>query len=139
MAGSRKGRTQPCNRRDARTRQSHARKFLEVADLVASDTGGEESASVAAALAVLAGIAAADAACCAALQERSRGEDHHEAEALLKQITPGGSDAAKDLRRLINLKDQAQYGFFNVSGADVKKALRAAGKVVSFADEVLSR
>jgi hypothetical protein len=34
---------------------------------------------VAAALAVLAGIAAADAACCAALGERSRGQAHQEA------------------------------------------------------------
>src|SRR5687768_6810213 len=55
-------RTQTCGRAAARTRLAQARKFLEVADLVATEREIDESTSVAAALAVLAGIAAADAA-----------------------------------------------------------------------------
>lgn len=43
-------------------------------------------ASAAAALAVLAGIDPSDAACCKALGGRWRGQDHHDAEALLEQI-----------------------------------------------------
>src|SRR5438132_11832111 len=80
------GRTQPCDRNAAKTRIAHARKFLEVAELVASETGIEESKSCAAALAVLAGIAAVDAACCAILGRRPRGQDHRQAADLVEQI-----------------------------------------------------
>lgn len=52
----RPGRTQLCEAAQARTRLAHAQKFLEVAQLVATETF-EESLSVSAALAVLAGIA----------------------------------------------------------------------------------
>lgn len=130
------GRTQDCTREQARARQGQAKKFLEVADLVAAEP---ESASVSASLAVLAGIAAADAACCRALGRRSRSQNHHDAEALIKQIEPGGADAANQLRRLINLKDQAQYGLFDVSGGDLQGAIRQAKRLVDFADQVLQR
>jgi hypothetical protein len=130
------GRTQDCTREEARGRQGQAKKFLEVADLVASEP---ESASVSASLAVLAGIAASDAACCRALGRRSRSQDHHDAEALVKQIEPGGAEAANQLRRLINLKDQAHYGLFDVSGSDLQRAIRQAKRLVDFADQVLQR
>lgn len=69
------GRTQTCSKEQARTRLGHARKFLEVAEMTAGESGDIEYASAAAALAVLAGIAASDAACCAALGRRARGGD----------------------------------------------------------------
>lgn len=55
-------RTQSCSAAQGRTRLEHARKFLDVAELVAGEGGGGdlEYASAAAALAVLAGIAASD-------------------------------------------------------------------------------
>lgn len=75
---SRSGRTQVCGRPQATARLAHARKFLDAADLIATDIDADEAnASVAASLAVLAGIAAADAACCARLGRRSRSQDHH--------------------------------------------------------------
>ncbi|MBB4662070.1 hypothetical protein [Conexibacter arvalis] len=98
-----------------------------------------ESANVAASLAVLAGIAASDAACCAALGRRSRGQDHRDAEALLGEVVPGGDVAAKRLRRLLNLKDAAQYGFIHVSGAELRAVLRQAEALVDFARRVLLR
>ena len=61
---------------------------IGLAELVAAEEGIPASRSVSAALAVLSGIASADAACCAALGRRSRGEDHREAVALLRQIVP---------------------------------------------------
>jgi hypothetical protein len=76
--------TQACDQNDARTRLAHARKFLEVAELTASEREVEEVASVSASLAVLAGIAASDAACCSALGRRSRGQDHRDAIGLLE-------------------------------------------------------
>lgn len=132
-------RTQPCSRVEARTWLDHARKFLDVAQLV-TDPGQElEYTSAAAALAVLAGIAAADAACCHALGRRSRGQDHHDAIDLVSQVTPGGAEAARALRRVLDLKDQAHYGLFNVSGTDLRSAIRQAEALVSFAGTVLQR
>jgi hypothetical protein len=133
------GRTQKCSQEDARTRLRNARKFLEVAALVAGEGDDIEYSSQAAALAVLAGIAASDAACCKALGRRSRGQDHREAATLVEQITPGGKTAANSLRRLLNLKDEAHYGLFDVSGQDLKTALRQAENMVKFADKILAR
>ncbi|HYQ77541.1 MAG TPA: hypothetical protein VEP91_00340 [Solirubrobacterales bacterium] len=119
-----------------------AKEFLEVAELVVDEKYQDASfvyASSAASLAVLAGIAASDAACCKALQERSRSENHRDAEQLLAQIDPGGKDAARDLRELLNLKDKAQYGFPRMSVPEVRKVMRRAGKLVNFAAAVLSR
>ncbi len=58
------GRTQECGREQARVRLAQAQAFLEVADLIGDDPDELATPNVAAALAVLAGIAAADAACC---------------------------------------------------------------------------
>lgn len=137
MSGQR-GRTQACGLTEARTRAESAGKFLEVALLI---DGEDEGAfrSVAASLAVLAGIAAADAACCVALGRRSRGSDHHDAEALVAEIAPGGTQAATWLRRLIDLKDTAQYGIIFVSRDDLKVATRQAEKLVEFAYDVIRR
>jgi hypothetical protein len=88
---------------------------------------------------VLAGIAASDAACCKALGKRSRAQDHRQAASLLGQVTPGGKTAAKSLERLLNLKDEAHYGLFDVGGNALKASLRQAGQLADFADEVLRR
>jgi hypothetical protein len=57
------GRTAPCGRAQALVRLRHAAKFLEVAEIVESEAEETpESSGVAAPLAVLAGIAACDAA-----------------------------------------------------------------------------
>jgi hypothetical protein len=139
MAGRRATRTQPCSSAQSRTRLEHARKFLGVADLVAGEGGDVEYASAAAALAVLAGIAASDAACCTALGRRSRGQDHQQAVELVEQVAPGGAQAAKALRRLLSLKDEAHYGLFDVGGKDLQAALRQARTLVDFAGEVVQR
>jgi hypothetical protein len=117
----------------------HARRFLDVAELVAGQGDPEEYASVSASLAVLAGIAAADAACCKALGRRSRGQDHHQAEELVGQIEPGGKRASSALRRILNLKDEAHYGLFDVGGQDLRAAVRQAQTLVAFADAVRRR
>jgi hypothetical protein len=98
-----------------------------------------EYAGVAASIAILAGIAAADAACCLALGRRSRSDDHHDAEILLGEITPGGKKAAGQLRQLIDIKDTAHYGFISVTVAQVKRALRQAQHLVDFAEQVQLR
>ena len=92
-----------------------------------------------ASLAVLAGIAASDAACCAALGRRSRGRDHRQAIDLLREVSPGGPDAARhlQLQRLLDLKDTAQYGVISLTGQDLRTALRAARSLVTFSAGVL--
>jgi hypothetical protein len=134
------GRTQACGGPQARERLAQAKSFLEVAELVADESDPNlEFGGVAASVAVLAGIAAADAACCQVLGKRSRSENHHDAEALLEVITPGGKKAASQLRQLIEIKDTAHYGLISISTAQLKRSLRQATQLVDFADEVLRR
>ena len=139
MTATKRG-SQPCSASDARERRGQAHAFLEVAELVADENDPDLAYSgVAASLAVLAGIAASDAACCGALGERSRSQDHHDAEDLVEQITPGGRQAASKLRQLLGLKDTAHYGLIAVTAPQLKRALRQARALVDFADEVASR
>ena len=132
-------RTQACDDGDARRRLDHARKFLEVAQLCSAEGDDLEYASASAALAVLSGIAACDAACCKALGRRARGQDHREAISLVKQVVPGGDDAANALRRLLAFKDEAHYGLDNPGGSDLRSALRQANTLTEFASEILLR
>lgn len=133
-------RTQACGEPQARRRLGHARSFLEVAELTAdTDDPALEYGSVAASIAILAGIAATDAACCMELGKRSRSDNHHDAEALLEQITPGGKRAASQLRQLIDVKDTAHYGFIDITAAQLKRSLRQARHLVEFAEEILRR
>jgi hypothetical protein len=138
----RSGRTQRCGAAEARRRLQHSRQFLEVAELAAEDQGDDgslEYGNAAATLAVLAGIAAADAACCKALGRRPRGDDHDQAADLVEQIAVEGDAAAKELRALIALKNDAQYGFYSVGSTQLTSALRRARKLVTFAQRTLTR
>ena len=96
-------------------------------------------ASSAAALAVLAGIAASDAACCRMLFRSGPAPRIIVMQSVSwPEITPGGKGAADDLRELLNLKDKAQYGFLAMSVPEVRKVMRRAGRLVEFAAGVLS-
>jgi hypothetical protein len=131
-------RTESCTPEQARKRLADARKFLELAEL-AREESDVTSFNVAAANAALAGIAAADAACCRALGERSRGEDHRDAIVLVGRVSPGGLEAANALRRLLAMKNNAEYGLTGVSRANREVALRQAHKLVEFAEAVVRR
>ncbi len=139
MSPRQPSRLQPCSKADASTRLRHARSFLEVARLVAEEGDDLDYSSPSAALAVLSGIAAADAACCKALGRRARDQDHNEAASLVERVTPGGKKAANSLRRLLSLKDEAQYGLFDIGGQQLKAALRQASDLVEFAEGILRR
>jgi hypothetical protein len=116
-------RTQDCSDSDARRRLADARAQLDLAEPATATSGAEEK-KAAASCAVLAGIAAADAACCKSLGRRSRPQDHRDAVALVRQIPLGRVDAAKQLERLLALKDQAQYGFEDIGGQRLNAARR---------------
>lgn len=77
MSPRQSGRIVTCAPAECRSRRDQARAFLEVAELVLTEDRRE--AHVAAALAVLAGIAATDAICGLSLGKWSRGQDHNQA------------------------------------------------------------
>jgi len=135
-----RNRTQACGAPQARQRLRQAQSFLEVAELTADVNDlSLEYASVAASVAILAGIAAADAACCQELGKRSRSDDHHHAETLIQQIIPGGKRAASQLRQLLNFKDTAHYGFISITAPELKRSLRQARHLVEFTETILQR
>jgi hypothetical protein len=131
------GRTQDCNRAQASVRLSQAQAFLEVAELVGAEEDELASDNVAAALAVLAGIAAADAACCGALGRRSRGQDHRQAIPLVALACHDGKALSQALRRLLDIKDNAHYGMIYVGPQQAKTALRNAKTLVDGAAKLL--
>jgi len=120
-----------CSSAEARTRLQHAKLYLEVAELVLSESGSE--ATVATGNAVLAGIAAADALCCALAARRYRGADHREAADFLGDVS-GNKALAKALGDLIDLKDQAHYGIDNVRLRRAGTAIRRAKVLVDAAE-----
>lgn len=104
-----------------------------VAELVLSDDTDVATPGVAAALAVLAGIAASDAACCARLRRRSRGQDHTEAVKLLATVAPNGEAMAKDLTRLLAAKDESHYGVTLVDRAKARRLVGYAKRMTELA------
>ncbi len=90
---------------------------------------------MAAGLAVLAGIAASDAICCARIRLRHRGDNHRGAADLLRQATPDGSELARLLLRLLDLKDEAHYGVMVVASRKARDALKWAAQLVARAEE----
>jgi hypothetical protein len=134
-------RTERCGTAEARKRLQHARQFVEVAEIAAEDQrvdGSLEYANASATLAVLGGIAAADAICCSTLGRRSRADDHRDAERLLGDVELVGNEAARTLRALVALKDDAQYGFYAIGSAQLTGALRKARRLVDLATDTVA-
>ena len=131
-------RTERCGESEARSRLRDARAQLDLASIATADSSPEER-KAASSCAVLAGIAAADAACCKALGQRSRSQNHRDAIGLVRDVSPGGPDAARQLERLLGLKDHAQYGFQDIGGQRLSAALRQAQALVAFAERTLGR
>lgn len=90
-------------------------------------TARQEDRTVAVGLAVLAGIAAADAICIAATGERYSGQDHTAAADLLGRVD---RNLGRRLRDLVDLKPASHHGENLVTVRDRTKALRAAQALV---------
>jgi hypothetical protein len=132
-------RTAQCGIAEARGRLRTAHAYLEVADLVLSEADRDEYLNVSAGLAVLAGIAAADAICCARHRGRHRGDNHRDAADLLRRATPDGAELAATLSRLLDLKDAAHYGVLVVAASKARDAHRWATRLVDRAAEETER
>ena len=135
------GRVAPCTPADARARLRKAQSFITDAELVLElgDQTGLDLPAVGAALSVLAGIAAADAACCSVLGERSRGQDHRQVEQLVATVLPHGPQMAKDLRRLLERKDNAHYGVISLTENEARDMVGWAKRMVGDGQRVVHR
>jgi hypothetical protein len=111
---------------EGKGRRQVAEKYLEVAQLIDAEDGA--AINVCVGVAVLAGIAAADAVCAAALGERYSGPDHDMAVEVLGRVD---SKLGKQLRDLVSLKNISHYGFNLLSGSQRKTALRCAASLVA--------
>jgi hypothetical protein len=118
--------TKPADRAWARGRRKVGQKYLEVADVVAAEDG--EALNVCVGLLVLAGIAAGDAICAAALGERYSGPDHAAAAALLSRVD---RRLGARLKALVDLKPGAHYGNALLSRRQRDAALKAASELVA--------
>lgn len=126
------GRTVACDAAAARARLRQAQAFVAVAESVLTEPDDDEPPlrGVAAALAVLAAIAASDAACCARLGSHHRRQDHARAAALLRTVQPDGEALARDLERLVAIKDNVHYGALTISPTDAKAAVARSRRMV---------
>lgn len=131
MTPRRAPRQEPCSREEAAARLVQADAYLAAAQLVVDDPTDVANPGMAATLAVLAGIAAADAACCARLTARARGQDHREAIALVGTVTPNGGAMAKDLERLLKRKDSVHYGATMISAAEGARMVSWAARLIN--------
>ncbi len=112
-------------------RLEKAEQFLGAAELIRASTvdQGDVGDSYVI-LCVHAGIAAADAICCAAVGEHAQGDDHQNAIALLKLVQPNGKSLANALAVLLGMKTRAGYSAYQVSSDDHKRAGRSARQLV---------
>lgn len=107
------------------------------AELVLSDDSDAATPGVAAALAVLGGIAASDAACCAKLRMRARGQAHSEAVRVVRAVEPHGPALAGDLGKLLASKDDSHYGMTLVDRGKALRLVSYAKRMTELAGRVL--
>lgn len=128
MSKHKKSRAVPADAAVRQGRLSKARQFLQVADDARELAEDKAVSDAAVTLYVHAGIAAADAICAAALGEHAQGSDHRQAISLLASVD---SEASKMLKTLLQMKTRAGYGHNPTSGADLRRAQRAAHFLVT--------
>jgi hypothetical protein len=109
-----------------RGRLAKAEQFWEVAGLVRDLVEEQDPSEIGEAyvtLCVHAGIAAADALCCAGLGEHAQGESHNDAVELPGRVD---KDAGRALRTLLALKTKAGYSHTSATAEEFKRAGRNA-------------
>jgi hypothetical protein len=65
--------------------------------------------------------------------------EHADATDLLRDIYPGGRDAAKKLGRLLAYKHDVNYGLESLSGKRLADMQNWAAALVAFAEDVVGR
>lgn len=120
---------------EARQFLAKAREFLEAAQ-VNLDLNLFNAAT---SNAVTSGINAKDAICLKVTGRTSKSDDHNAAVDQLVRSGPDGKSVAPTLRRLLTLKQKAQYQEMSASAADAKRAIKWAELIYEKAQNVVSR
>lgn len=129
--------TRPCDAAHARARLRIAETFFDSSDTLSEDDDPYRGNALVTNY-VHSGIAASDAICCTELGEHAQGQDHTEATALLRKVPRDGREMARALGTLLSLKTEAGYGTRPTTAEKVKRAQRAADKLLRAArDRVL--
>jgi hypothetical protein len=129
----------PCTNEFGRDRLAVAEAYFEAAEAIEGSADVHVSArrfkgSTVVTNYVHCGIAASDAICCFELKAHSKGDDHRQAIAQIGRVRGGGL-LAKALADLLQLKTKAGYGAMPLRDGDVKRARRAAQRLVEAARE----
>lgn len=135
MTAVRRTQTRPGSAADARVSEDKAREFLRAAE----DSLELGNRVAAAGNAVHAGIGAADAITAARAAVVWKGE-HSQSPAHLEKV--GGDEgrkAAPHLRRLLPLKNRAEYDPEPISATEAKAAVTAAVRMVRIAELVVKQ
>lgn len=137
MSPRNRGKTVPASAREAKSRLDAAKAFVSVAELIYAEPDDPvlPLRGVAAAVAVLGGVAAADVICAVRLGEMFRGDDHAQAVDLLARARPEGTRVKTDFTRLIAVKDQVHYQAILVTPAQSAAAIRRAKRILAAAEE----
>jgi hypothetical protein len=140
MSPRNRGRTVQAGAAEAKVRLNAARAFVSVAELVHAEPDDPvlPLRGVAAAVAILGGIAAADAICSVRLGEMFRGDDHMQAVDLLSRARPEGARVRGDFVRLLGIKDKVHYQAIIVTPDEAASAIRQARRMLSAAEEACS-
>jgi hypothetical protein len=130
------GKIADCTPAEARERRDQARAFIDVAEMVLTESASRHEAHVAAALAVLAAIAAADAICGLTLHRYSRGQDHAQAAKLLEKVSLDDTTLPAKLSRILSSKDSVHYSPQLVTNKDARNLVRQARALVVAAERL---
>lgn len=117
---------------DAETRLNDARAYLQQAEISLELVRGPRVAATVVSSAVLAGVAAADAACAMALGRFSTGA-HDQAARLLGTVN-GSKKAVGDLSRLVAIRTAAQSAGDSITDRQAMDAIDRARRLLAFAE-----
>ena len=120
---------------EARQYLAKAREFLEAAQVNLDLNLFNAAASNA----VTSGINAKDAICLKLTGRTGKSDDHNTAVDELSRSGPDGKSVAPTLRRLLTLKQKAQYQEISVTAADAKRAVKWGELIYEKAQNVVSR
>ncbi len=102
----------------------------EIVNEFSEDVGDSTISNVVTSLCVLAAIAASDAICGIALGKRASGESHTDSITLLSTATVNGKEYAKDLRRLLAVKSNAEYSAEVISADKATSSMKWARRLI---------
>ncbi len=127
-------RLRKCEQSTIAGRMRKAEQFMRAAETI--QELAEEYDDVGDALVTLwvhVGVASADVICCIALGEYVQGDDHNMAVTHLGKVRPDGRALGNSLRTLLRMTTRAGYTHERMAGSDLKRAQRAAQRLLEAA------